>query len=153
MNTIAIRQAELSDLETLYDFEQGIVFAERPFDPTLKEGKINYYDLKALVEADDTEVLVAVIENEVVGSGYIQIRQGKDYHKHHFYGYIGFMYTKLAHRRKGVVQKITEGLVNWAKSKQVSEARLEVYDENEPAVAAYEKAGFKKHMVEMRVEI
>lgn len=153
MNTILIRPAHVDDLHILYEFEQGIITAERPFDPTLKDQRINYYDLKALVKAEDTEVLVAVIENEIVGSGYIQIREGKDYHKHDSYGYIGFMYVKPAHRRKGVIQEITSHLMTWAKSKQLNEVRLEVYDENAPAVAAYQKAGFKKHMAEMRIEI
>jgi hypothetical protein len=37
MSTINI-QAELEDLNIL-EFEQGIITAERPYDPTLKEGK------------------------------------------------------------------------------------------------------------------
>lgn len=153
MDMITLRQAELSDLETLYEFEQGIITAERPFDPTLKEGRINYYDLKELIQAEDTEVIVALIAHEVVGAGYIQIRKAKAYHKHNSFGYIGFMYTKPTYRRKGVIQKVTEGLTHWAKSRQLSEVRLEVYDENIPAVAAYQKAGFKKHMAEMRIAI
>jgi hypothetical protein len=37
MSTINI-QAELEDLNILLEFEQGII-AERPYDPTLQEGK------------------------------------------------------------------------------------------------------------------
>ena len=43
-----IRTATLDDLETLYRFEQGIILAERPFDPTLAKDPISYYDLKEL---------------------------------------------------------------------------------------------------------
>ena len=39
------REATLKDLHTLLEFEQGIIAAERPFDGTLKEGEIHYYDL------------------------------------------------------------------------------------------------------------
>lgn len=35
---VAIRPATLSDLEAFREFEQGIVAAERPFDPTLQQG-------------------------------------------------------------------------------------------------------------------
>lgn len=46
MNLIYIRKAQLSDLATLLEFEQGIITAERPYDPTLKEEKIHYYDIE-----------------------------------------------------------------------------------------------------------
>ena len=42
MHPINIRKAHPDDLEKLLEFEQGIISAERPFDPTLKEGKIHY---------------------------------------------------------------------------------------------------------------
>jgi len=44
-------------------------------------------------------------------------------------------------------------LKNWCKSKNLNEIQLQVYDENNSAIRAYEKAGFKKHMVIMRMEI
>ena len=45
MNSIHIRKALLSDLATLLEFEQGIIAAERPYDPTLKKEKIQYYNI------------------------------------------------------------------------------------------------------------
>lgn len=36
MHQIIIRKAHANDLEKLLEFEQGIITAERPFDPTLK---------------------------------------------------------------------------------------------------------------------
>jgi hypothetical protein len=48
MSTINIREAKLEDLNILLEFEQGIITAERPYDPTLKEGKsiITTYDYR-----------------------------------------------------------------------------------------------------------
>lgn len=40
-----VRIATLKDLPTLLAFEQGVIEAERPFDPTIKAGNINYYDI------------------------------------------------------------------------------------------------------------
>lgn len=42
MQTITIRKAHPNDLEKLLEFEQGIITAERPFDPTLKAEKTHY---------------------------------------------------------------------------------------------------------------
>ena len=38
------REATEQDLEILLEFEQGVVTAERPFNSTLIEGEIHYYD-------------------------------------------------------------------------------------------------------------
>ena len=42
LDAIAIREANLDDLEILLKFEQGVIEAERPLDPFLKEGAIQY---------------------------------------------------------------------------------------------------------------
>ncbi|MDW3212088.1 MAG: GNAT family N-acetyltransferase [Reichenbachiella sp.] len=153
MNNITIRPATLEDLPILYEFEQGIIQAERPFDPTLKSGHINYYDLKALTESDQAEVLVAEVAGEVVASGYAHIKDGKDFQSHKKFAYLGFMFVKPDHRGQGIITQILDELKSWSQSRGINEIRLEVYDDNEPAVRAYEKAGFKKHLVEMRMSI
>jgi hypothetical protein len=47
MSTINIREAKL-DLNILLEFEQGIITAERPYDPTYKKGKSIITILKRL---------------------------------------------------------------------------------------------------------
>lgn len=153
MENLQLRPATLMDLPTLYAFEQGIIEAERPFDLTLKPGHINYYDLKAKVNDADTEVIVATVNEEVVGSAYIDIRPAKPYLDHTRYGYLGFMYVKPAFRRMGINGKIIDKLKQWALARDIHELRLDVYDENSSAVSAYEKAGFSKQMVNMRIRL
>ena len=74
---INTREANLNDLAVLLEFEQGVINFERPFDPTLKEGKISYYDIEAMITADAVFVVVAVSDDVVIGSGYAQIENGK----------------------------------------------------------------------------
>ncbi|HQU85930.1 MAG TPA: GNAT family N-acetyltransferase [Pyrinomonadaceae bacterium] len=148
-----IRKAKIEELETLLEFEQGIVTAERFFNPTLKDGEIHYYDLAKLVESDMSDVFVAEIDGEIVASGYALEKEAKDYLKHEKYAYLGFMYVKPEFRGKGVNQKILDALLNWAKERNLTEVRLEVYKENASAIRAYEKAGFKSLLLEMRMEI
>jgi len=150
---ILIRQAKPEEINILLEFEKGIIAVERPFDSTLKEGEIHYYDLLKLIESDDAELLVAVWGDELVGSGYAKILTAKPYHKHSQYAYLGFMYVKPSYRGKGVNQKIIDGLFQWSKAKGLSEIRLEVYNENEGAKKAYFKSGFKPNLLEMRIEI
>jgi len=153
MHNIKFRAATIADLPSLLAFEQGIIDAERPFDSTLKPDPISYYDLKSHVLSNEVEVMVAYDENEVVGSGYAKIIKAKDYHRHEEYAYLGFMYVKPEYRGNGIIKSITEKLISWAKGKDIFEIRLEVYNDNAPAIRAYEKSGFKKHIVEMRLDV
>ena len=150
---IIIRSAILEDLPILYDFEQGIIDYERPFDETLKTGKINYYDLEAMIGSKKTEVAVAVVNREIVGSGYVKIKKGKSYLQHDIYGYLGFMFVKPDFRGLGINRQIISHLKDWARSINISELRLDAYDENLSAVKAYEKAGFRKQLVNMRMKL
>ncbi|MFT5715267.1 MAG: GNAT superfamily N-acetyltransferase [Flavobacterium sp.] len=150
MNQLKIRKAKLDDLKTLLEFEQGIVAAERPYDPTLKEGKIHYYDIEKMILATDIEVIVAEIDTVIVGSGYARIANAKPYLNHENYAYLGFMFTDPKYRGKGVNSKIIEALKTWCRSLKIYELRLDVYNDNPSAIKAYEKAGFRKHLINMR---
>jgi GNAT superfamily N-acetyltransferase len=150
---VEIRRAIEAEIETLLVFEQEIIAVERPFDNTLKEGKIHYYDLIGLIRAKRAEVLVAVVNNEIVGSGYAKTLPAEPFQKYTEYAYLGFMYVKPEFRGQGINQKILNRLIDWAKSQNLTEIRLEVYDKNTRAKNSYLKAGFKPNLLEMRLEI
>ncbi|UKB83409.1 GNAT family N-acetyltransferase [Chryseobacterium sp. MEBOG06] len=148
-----IREATEKDLEILLTFEQGIVTAERPFNSTLKDGEIHYYDLSEFIKSPDAILIVAEEDNEIVGSGYALIKKPeKDYNNFENYAYLGFMYVKPEYRGKGINKVITDELVGWSKSKGISEVRLDVYTQNESAIKAYEKAGFEPLLLTMRLK-
>ncbi|SCW41967.1 GNAT family N-acetyltransferase [Mucilaginibacter sp. NFR10] len=149
-----IRKATIEDLPVLLQFEQGIITAERPFDSTLKPDPISYYDLKAFITSTDVQVLVAEIDGEIAGSGYARIKKNPDaYYDFEKYAYLGFMYVLPACRGMGVNQAIIEELKKWTVEQGLTEIRLEVYNDNIGAIKAYEKAGFKKRMIEMRIRL
>jgi GNAT superfamily N-acetyltransferase len=153
MHKILIRTATLLDLETLLTFEQGIIETERPFDATLKEGRISYYDLKEMITQNDCEIAVAELNGQIIASGYATIENSKSYLKHEKHVHLGFMFVSPVHRGKGINKLIIEFLQQWAVSKNIHELRLEVYFENTSAIQAYEKIGFHKHMIEMRMSM
>jgi len=150
MENIITRKATVNDLETLLRFEQGVISAERPFDPTLKQGHINYYDLEYMINAPHIELIVAELNGELVGSGYARIEEAKHYLQHEQHSYMGFMYVEPQHRGKGINKIIIDALTKWSLSQNITELRLDVYYNNTSAITAYEKVGFTKHMIEMR---
>ncbi len=148
---LTIRVATADDLPVLRLFQQAIVSAERPFDPTLKPGELHYYDLEALLMEPQTRLLVATDGAQIVASSYARLRPAMPYLRHPRYAYLGFMYVEPAYRGRGISGRLMEALRQWAQAQGVTELRLEVYAANEPALKAYEKFGFRPHMLEMRL--
>ncbi|MDB5137898.1 MAG: family N-acetyltransferase [Mucilaginibacter sp.] len=153
MEQIKIRKASLNDLDILLGFEKGVINTERPFDVTIQSGDIHYYDIAGMIRSPDVEVVVAESGSEIIGSGYARIENSKIYFNHQKHAYLGFMFVKPDYRGKGVNQKVIEALQQWAISRNVTEFRLEVYNDNLPAIKAYEKIGFAKLMIAMRMEL
>jgi RimJ/RimL family protein N-acetyltransferase len=147
------RKATPSDLSTLLLFEQEIIKAERPFDPTIRPDPVRYYDLEGMLVDPQVEVQVAEAEGELVGVGYARVSESRHFLDHTQHAYLGFMYVVPAHRGTGVIQRILEVLKEWAFSRGLTELRLEVYSENTNAIRAYEKAGFMPLMTEMRLRL
>ncbi|MCL1667262.1 GNAT family N-acetyltransferase [Elizabethkingia ursingii] len=151
---IKLRHATEGDLPALLEFEQGVVTAERPYNPTLIEGEIHYYNLNSLIDSENAALIVAEDEENIVASGYALIKNTeKDYYNFDRYAYLGFMYVKPEYRGKGVNKLILDELTNWSREQGVSEIRLEVYSDNVPAVKAYEKAEFEPLILLMRKKI
>jgi GNAT superfamily N-acetyltransferase len=146
-----LRKATLEDLPILLDFEQELIKAERPFDVTLKEDPISYYDLKQIIQDENSCVLVVETKGQVIASGYAVPKKARHYLDHEYYAYLGFMFTHVDLRGKGLNARIVEELKDWSKSNGYKEVRLTVYEDNIPAIKAYEKVGFEKHLIEMRL--
>nr|WP_299383881.1 GNAT family N-acetyltransferase [Allomuricauda sp.] len=147
-----IRDAVSEDLPILLQFEQELIKAERPFDVTIREDPISYYDIGEMIISDDASVLVVEHRGAIVASGYAKKRRARHYLDHEFYSYLGFMYTVPEHRGRGLNAKIMDALKTWSVQKGLHEMRLTVYADNIPALRAYEKVGFKSHIMEMRLE-
>lgn len=152
MENITVRRASMDDLPMLLEFEQDLINAERPFEPTFTDGKFHYYDLQKMIENSDTEVVVAETDGKFVGSGHARIREGESYNNFEKYAFFGFMYSSPEHRGKGINKLIMNELFKWANARGLTEIRLQVYDENTPAIRAYEKVGFKKILTTMRLD-
>ncbi|REL35151.1 GNAT family N-acetyltransferase [Thalassotalea euphylliae] len=153
MTPITIRPATLNDIPTLELFEQGVISAERPVADNLRSGDIIYYDLAALITSDKCQLLVAETSSKLIASGYIKVKPSPAHHKYTNHGYIGFIYVEPEFRGQGISQKVIKALFDWAKQQGITEVLLDVYNDNAPAIKAYEKLGFKKSLVQMRVEV
>ena len=97
------------------------------------------------------ELVVAECGGQLVGCGYARIENAKHYLQHERHAYLGFMYVDPVWRGKNINQMIIETLKQWSISKGIAEMRLDVYYDNIAAIKAYEKAGFSKLIIQMRL--
>jgi ribosomal protein S18 acetylase RimI-like enzyme len=150
---ILIRRATPADLADLNRFQDGVVEAERAYDPTLQEGPVEYYDVAGMLTSDQVLFLVAEEHGRLVGCGFARLEPTKPYLRHDRRGYLGMMFVEPVHRGRGINGRIVDALKEWCRSRHVSELRLEVYRDNRAALGAYEKAGFRELFVEMRMNL
>lgn len=147
-----IRKATNDGLDKLQEFKLGLIAAEMPMDPTIHPDTTSYYAFKPLIDGPDSTLLVAEIDGEIVASGYAKIKEDRPYLTHKYYGYLGFMFVPEEHRGNGYNGMVTDALIDWCKDKGLDEIRLDVYSVNQAAIRAYEKSGFKPHLLCMRLD-
>ncbi|EAR13528.1 Ribosomal-protein-alanine acetyltransferase [Polaribacter irgensii 23-P] len=153
MNQISLRTTQLSDIETLLEFEQGVVAAEKPLDTFLGDGTLYYYNIPQLINDKNTHFLVALVGEELVGCGYLKIKKSQTYHKNPKHGYVGFIFVKPSFRGRKVSTFVLESLREWGTEKGLKELRLDVYSNNSAAIKPYERFGFQRSLVNMRIDI
>ncbi|MEM8489631.1 MAG: GNAT family N-acetyltransferase [Pseudomonadota bacterium] len=146
-----IREANNQDIPQLRSMEQGVIDYERPLNSSLTSEDTNYYDLSAMIADANTHLVVIEYHSELIGTGYAQIRESRDYFVHEHHAYIGFMYVSPDHRGKGLAQKILNRLLEWSESRGVSDFYLDVYEQNASAIKSYQKAGFVPNLLQMKL--
>ncbi len=153
LKNLIIRKALSKDQPALLKLEQKVVEAERPYNCTIKSENAIYYDLNNLILDDASHLIIAEHNGDIIGTGYAQIRESKKSLKHAKHSYLGFMYVESEYRGLGINKLIMENLIDWSKAQGIFDLYLDVYDENDAAISAYEKVGFVKSLVEMKINL
>ncbi len=102
MKDLNIRKALLEDKACLLHLEQKVVESERPYNSTIKSESAIYYDLNSLLTDDVSFVVVAEVNDKIIGTGYAQIRESKKSLKHNKHASLGFMYVEPEYRGLGI---------------------------------------------------
>lgn len=149
--SVIYRPANLEDKPALDACLQHIITAERPMDPCLQSGDIEYYDPLDFIKDENATLIVAQDGDQIVGCGAGRIAPNKPYYRYDRCLYLAMMYVAQSHRGQGINGVIMETLIEWGKAKGVTNAKLTVYPGNPSAIRAYEKLGFETALLEMRL--
>ena len=153
MTQIHIRKAVTADLPTLLKFEQNLIDAERPFEPNFIDEMFVYYDLDELIKSQNSVLLVAELNKQLLGSGYARIEPSKSCLIHQQHAYLGFIYVDPSARGQSISSVLIDKLMQWSKSQGVTELSLKVYADNTAAIRVYEKIGFSKQHLLMEMSL
>ncbi len=122
-------------------------------DARLRADGVHYYDLTTMLSDETVEVVLAVCESNPIGCGLARLEKTKPRLRHREEAYLGLMFVDPIFRGRGVNQQILGHLMQWCRGQGVLELVLDVYTDNQPAVRAYEKAGFSSSLIEMRMRL
>jgi len=147
------RAASLDDLPQLRNLEQKVIEAERPFNSSIKDSGAYYYDIEQLILNEQSYMLVAESQGEIVATGYAKIMASKPSLSHKNHSYLGFMYVKPEYRGQALNKQVAVRLINWSRDNGATDLYLDVYSENDAAIKAYLKAGFSPSIIEMKLSL
>lgn len=146
-----IREATLADIPALKECEQAVIEYERALTDCLRSDETYYYDLEKLIASPDSKLIVVDVAGAVIATGYARIEKSLPSRIHDRHGYLGFMFVHPDYRGQKINQKVMDYLIAWSKAQGVFHFYLDVYAENESAIRAYEKLGFKPNAIEMKL--
>jgi RimJ/RimL family protein N-acetyltransferase len=141
--TLVVRPARPGDAGALVELAaavasepQGWLIADGAWRTPGEERRF----LRALRRYNDAAVFVAETPDGVVG----RLSLGRDPHPaSRHVADLGLM-VAASHRRRGIGVALLERAVDWARDVGVRKLELHVFPHNEPAIALYERFGFRR---------
>lgn len=154
---VKVRRARLEDARTIAELAIKLVvqhqnYDSRRFSQLASVEQAEWY-YGSQTEVADAAVLVAELENEIVGFAYIQF-EAKDYaNLLETAAWLHDIYISEAARGKNAGKLLIERSIEAAKELGADKLMLSVAAKNEFAKEFFERNGFKETMVEMMLDL
>ena len=148
---VALREAELGDLEKLLAFINGLVSEKRRdessqlftgFESRFRKRQEAEWlnDLVRRIRKGETVSVLAEIEGEIVGNG--EISRGS-YRETRHHGHLALT-IRGAYRGLGIGREMVKALLTEARRRGLRTVHVEFLSTNKAAARVYEKAGFRQ---------
>ena len=147
--TIRVRHAEPGDAAALVELARAVGGEPEGWliaDGSWRSAGDERRYLRAIRRYADAAVLVAELDGAIVG----RLSLARDPHPaSEHVADLGLMVAK-DHRRRGVGSALMEAAEEWARSAGVRKLELHVFPHNEPAIALYDRLGYRREGVRRR---
>ena len=118
-----------------------------PRFPMVEDARLKYEKhLRDLMAAENTLVLVAVDEGDIVGYSVAQINQSTPIFHRETYGIIEAAAVKAAYRRKSIGTCMLAETLDWFGTKDTDMIELSVAARNQVGYSFWKKHGFKDYL-------
>lgn len=154
---VSVRRASRKDARTISEFAIRLFAQHHEYDTrrfaeiASVEGAENFYGSQT--EAEDAAVLVAELENEIVGFAYLQY-EAMDYaNLLENAVWLHDLYVDETARGQDAGKILIENSIEAAKELGADKLMLSVAAKNEYAKEFFKRSGFRKTMVEMMFDL
>ena len=146
MKLLLATQKDIPNISPLYRSLFESVAELEPY--FFKEAEQDSSFLETTVNSDDSDIIMAVMNDQVVGFALIQLQETPPYnvYQKHQFAYLIDLITKSQHRGKGVATALLEECEAWSKRKGAEYLELSVLTKNSNAYELYLKQGFSEKM-------
>ena len=143
--------SELDEANICDDLLTKLILDEKKYNENINENFTvrDYY--KNYIGKDDSKLLIAKVNDEIVGFIFTKIIVDETEKKSS--AKIDALYVTSEKRNLGIATKLIENTKNWLKEKNVSNITINVIYENEIAKKLYNKLGFKNYYVTLKCSI
>ena len=153
-----VRKARSEEIGQIADLQQGLMFREKKIDPTYydiskyaKEGFVEF--AKKKIENRNSRLLVAIVDDKIVGYIFGWIKERPPVFKLKRVGYISDCFMIKEFRGKGIGEKLVQRMLAWFKTKKLNYAELVVTSRNKLGLTVWKDLGFKEYRKIMRRKI
>ncbi|HLD48783.1 MAG TPA: GNAT family N-acetyltransferase, partial [archaeon] len=142
---VKIRKATTQDSKIIAGYYKKLSAYEKKFDPYINVKKSpSEKKLKKMMASPKNCYLIAEMDGKPIGCGASNIEKiPGNWNILKTRGSIFFMFIDAKYRNKGIGKEIIKHLVKWLKKRNIRLITIKVYANNEMALEAYKKYGFK----------
>ena len=151
-----IRTASAADLEQIRQLFGELDTCSIHQQPEhIQRGERSDAYLTSLIENDDSDFLVCVADNTIVGFSLVFFRETKPISLlvPCAYGFLQDFVVSEKYRRQGYGTQLLEASRRWAKDRGAQYLRLSVIPNNEAGIRFYQKNGLYPQMITMECPI
>ena len=149
---IVIRRANNNDIKTLNIFLTCLIRDEKKYDSNINDNIIVNYYYETIIDKENNYLLVAEVNNNIVGYLYGYIENNGDVCIKKV-SVIDALFVMEEYRSNGIANRLIDEFKKISKDNDVRYIEIKACNGNEKAISLYKRCGFKDIKRIMQVDL